>query len=544
MRTRFFNSLYILSFLLSGSCALSKKSTNSPEGTAPKNPLPEKISYDLPDTEENKFYFQMKHVFENDLAHMQQIIETRHKKKSVSKPSILIVGAGPTGLMTAIESYLYGAEKITVLEARTAYIRNTPVRIDGPLDSNSKPPAGFVDLISALKTILGDKTFAYLEEQKILLKSGLNHPPITRSIKIKEFEMVLASFLKVLQEKDPQHDLAVLYGAKFERKDQTDKERVLTVKAKGKNGQEDTLQIEAALLVSAEGGRTEAGSYINDREPLTFSATPSYAMVSIYENSPKIIPLDSWTDPAKNKQYQETSSPTDPTYAHVFSTLQTEFAWDPTETLGLAGTQLPRTRLFVLKDVLYYGMELTKHQYTHFANDRDALLKMAQTRAEPSLHGTAAQLAPLRGKLDVAAMPIELKKKKHSYYAMGNKNMIGFLLGDSLAQTHFFTGSGLNRGLEDAVHMGELFDSWDSSKVNHFAKPATDPLLKNLENAQNLSIGRMFLKCNGAAAMPPDGVAQKGFMQMKKPLFERHFSNILPTLKAAAPNYTTANWAK
>ncbi len=538
--------MYVLFWMLFSILSCKATIQDEKKTLTPLSPLLKDAPYSLKETSENKFYFEIKQMLEND-PHITDLIRLRKQKYTQTKPRILIVGAGPTGLMTAIDSYLAGASSVTLAEARTSYGRNTPIRIDGPKMDSS--PSDFVDFITQLQTILGKTAFSYLESNHIIVKSGLNHPPFTRSMKIKELEMTLAALLTVLQERDTSNNLQVLFGVRFlkSKQNHTENDVILESNQNLDPSKRKQIIVKTDFLISAEGAKSETSTFINDKAPIVFSHEPVYAMIAIFSNSNQIIPISTWTDSTQNTQYKETSDLLDPLYTKTFSALETNFHWDPFKIRGLSINMLPRTRLFVLRDVLYYGVELTQDQYNHFGQNRNQLEQLAKARGALPLSSTADQLVALPGTIDIAAFSIELKKKEKVFYPIKGTHILGFLLGDALAQTHFFTGSGLNRGFEDGLHMGEMLDAWENSNTYNYQEIFTngtshDPLLIDFDKKVTLSVATMFLKCNGSYNIPPDGTGKKGFIQLDKSVFETHFSSILPMLQAKS-NYNSANWA-
>jgi len=139
---------------------------------------------------------------------------------------------------------------------------------------------------------------------------------------------------------------------------------------------------------------------------------------------------------------------------------------------------------------------------------KDDFVKLSLQVAYEYFSDLTQELKPLSMNKDVTFFPVELQRTKKSYKFLDDGTLI-ILGGDSLATTHFFTGTGVNLAFE---HAHEITD--------HMSKRYYQDELHSLNNLLMNSVKEMHLKSAGGIGSPPDAKGRSCFVHLRQKYFK------------------------
>lgn len=450
------------------------------------------------------------------------IMEQRKLNVTSDKPRVTIVGGGPVGLLSAIEAYQNGAKQVVLVEARPDYSRQVVLRIDQ-------------EHLERIKNIVGVDEFRKLIDNGVIqpFSDEISKNPHGASkmnpdgsitgkmaIRIQNLEKILASAVENIAKQDPQA-FKVLYGYKFEAEDghkvTSDGRQKLVLKKENTKGRgPNTIELETDWLVGADSGSSQVKRLGGIETDLVSSR--SYAGIAVYKNPDSNRFAPGTYEITKLSEFYKSDLDGYKGYMKSlgFSDLELEGKGldeavkrkNPSVTIdGMTHAQkldelLPRTRLFIMNDVIQIASEFSESQWKNLnPGDNQSVDRMKQYYKDilaKHFGPTVADNFELVKGLNMSSFPVELERSKNFWQEVqgGRKNLQVFVIGDAAASTHFFTGSGVNRGFDDSTLIGKAVkkgDSWVRAKYNR-------KVSESVENMHGKSLG------NKGAGAPPDSL--------------------------------------
>lgn len=314
--------------------------------------------------------------YEKYLETVEQYDYPKNTKKN--NKEIVIIGAGPIGLMTALNTLKENSDiGVTLIEKRTTYSRNNVVLI-----------GTFMPL---LVSIVGEKAILKLKNDKIISSEN--------GISLRDLEMLLSAHVEKIANKNPSI-LKVFYDSELEV------EKVGGLKkfnVKSKSGQRIPLKPEIIIGTDGTNSIVAKESGINYE---TISKKPVYGFVM---NLP------------------------------------------PDSNFALKNESRKRVLFnFKTKTSNYFNGELSEQEFAAYRaipesepdSKKAYLLKVMSESLNPDTSTLHLE------SVHAEAFPVELRKAStnHAEINTVNGSVKTFLIGDSLFNTHFFTGSGLGNG--------------------------------------------------------------------------------------------------
>lgn len=448
---------------------------------------------------------EIDHILDQDAAATLQKVSTlreENRKKGI-KPRMIISGAGPVGLLAALEVYLAGAE-VAIVEKRKSYSRGQILRLNE-------------DVINRIKFFVGDAAWEDLRRRGIVSESPNWQPNAAKDnpknipskyvtdqvviIRISHLEIVLSEALQRYAKND-EANLKMYYGSEITSLDLTPTGWNIEIT----DSQKNVIPTSAHWVVSSEGPASKLrellGITIDIVTKKLYGSTTAFIIpdgfpseyrpienkhgtASIPRNSDDMKPEDigqlasessydgiAVVDNMKPEHHMVTK-------AGLLASLNALFenaglSEDVVATLRL--TEVPRTRFFVTGGIFYLGAEITGPQYDFFTALKDPSDPTKGTRLD--IHQefmrllTAKHIPMEFTTSDVlkisepdpktqlsksqSLFPIQLQQASHFIIEdhVGKSVFFGTAIGDTYATTHFFTGTGAVNGLRGAEKLG------------------------------------------------------------------------------------------
>lgn len=456
---------------------------------------------------------------------------------AADKPKVTVVGGGPVGLLSALEAYKNGAREVVLVEGRTSYTREIVLRIDK-------------DHLTRIRDIVGADEFQRLMDTGIFQRfstdaganphiggKGINAKGLIderMAIRVQDLEKVLAAAAEDIAKKDPDA-FKVAYGYAFEgdsgshRVTSDGRHKLVLKKQPGTKGPAK-FEIETDWLVGADTANSQVkrlGGIDTD-----IVSTKAYGGVAVFKNPDKNI-FKPGTNPVVDMKQRFADIGDVEARKYLMNLGFPEDAVKFKSGDALA-EMMPRTRLFIMNDVIYMGSEFSEDQWKFLKQGRDPdLLKGYYSKLAAKHFGGEPHVSKLSGlsfidnqKFSMAAFPIQLNQAQNFWgEVQGGKNRLQVMvIGDSAAETHFFTGTGVNRGFDDSSRIGSMV----RDNTGNF---------KQYNQLTQESVSAMFNKSYGKAGAPPDAQKARRFMTnldetVKRTDFrQRNFNAFTPDFK-------------
>lgn len=334
------------------------------------------------------------------LASMQEASISDEEFGGVRR-SVVVVGGGPVGLLSAIVAIKSGIESVKIYEKRAEYTRTQAVVLKEETTARLTETLG-APYINELQRL------GYLESSA--------HGSV---MSIRHLEFALSHYLSELIRSQPhgrQHDF--VRGAQ------------ISVNAAGEL-QRDGHPLSADLLVGADGSRSivlrAAGL---QQKPVT---TTVYAGIASFANGDgEIVSME--------------SVPGTP-----------------------AGTTKNKAWPLVSRKAAYANMEFSKARHDGIAGDPSKVVSDIVDRiasVETETFGTLENPADIRqflegraqcSNMDAQVFALAFRTAETGNFRQNGKNRV--LIGDAVGTTHFFSGSGLNKGVANVERLENIFDA-------------------------------------------------------------------------------------
>ncbi len=444
-------------------------------------------------------------VLEQDAAAILRKVSAlrEENRKKGTKPRMMISGAGPVGLLAALEAYLGGAE-VAIVEKRKSYSRGQILRLNE-------------DVIDRIKFFVGEAAWAELRHRGIVSESPNWQPNAAKDnpknipskydtdhveiIRISHLEILLSEALQRYAKND-ETNLKMYYGSEITS---------LKLTSTGWNieitdSQKNVIPTSVHWVVSSEGPasklREVLGINLDIITKKLYGSTTAFIIPDGFpseyrpiENAHGTASIPRNSDDMKPESIGVLASESSRDGIAVVDNMKPEhhmvnkadlltslnalfenagLSQDVVATLRL--TEVPRTRFFVTGGIFYLGAEVTGPQYDFFTALKDPSDPTKGTRLDVHqefMRILTAKHIPMEWTTsDVlkisepdpktqlsksqSIFPIELQQA--TYFTienhMGKSVFFGTAIGDTYATTHFFTGTGAVNGLRQATFLG------------------------------------------------------------------------------------------
>lgn len=459
-------------------------------------------------------------------THLFQLLARRYnnlKFRATNGPplKLMVVGAGPAGLVAAIQAYLEGAD-VTLVEPRPDFIRDQILRINFE---------SYMDITR----ILGEDMLRVLDAQDFLSHRfqgqglrGLFTESSYWVTEIKDLQYILYALLKRLQSLDDkeQKGLHILGGYEFVNFENDN------VRIRHKVNKTESL-IHADWVCGADGARSKVAEAAG-MNALPVSTQDTYAAITFdhpYADDPLRAEMqDNKLDPsipalpaivADGIAEIRAASPNNDEIERKLQVIEVhrQRTWIVAEQEILNNTiskeneeewyrrmrsmsgldtnidldtvqrgvrkqlneiesdakwlwtkgRLPVTRFFTSPKTVYLGCEIPPNMLQTMQDDKEEALRWTRSALRAHLPQNVINSLKCR---NLNVFPVQLTKRTKFYKDLENGKTKVFLIGDALATPHFLTGSGAVAGMKTAKVFAKLVGrvQSDSKQENEFFK--------------------------------------------------------------------------